>query len=246
MNAPFLMPPRDFNASGRRPGLIGRSLVRKAMQPAEVARVERLSGPFVIVDLCGAAVRATRWSAGQRASLIFDQSLAGRTYTPFGWDREGERVRFMFHVHGKGVASEWAWQVGKGDACGLVGPAASIETPRAGTGDMLFGDETSIATALSGGLDRTQGRQCVFEATDVSMLRQALSEVGLQQAQVIARRPDLSHLDEVRSALASVGDSSNLTLTGNARSIQRLHQLRGPSFAVRTKAYWSPGKSGLT
>lgn len=246
MNAPLLAPARENRPESRRPGLIGRGLIRKMMQPAQVTRVERLPGPFVIVDLAGPAVDAAHWGPGQRASLIFDQSLAGRTYTPFGWNNRTGGVRFLFHIHGKGLASEWAWEVGKGAACGLVGPAASIDPPAAGTNALLFGDETSIATALSAGLDRTCGSQCVFEADDAPGLRQTLSAVGLQDARVIARRPDMAHLAEVQALLARAGADDVLALTGNARSIQRLHRMRGPSFAVRTKAYWAEGKSGLT
>ncbi len=246
MNAPLPAPARENRPKGRRPGLIERGLIRKMMQPAHVTRVERLPGPFVIVDLAGPAVEGAHWGPGQRASLIFDQSLAGRTYTPFGWSRRADGVRFLFHIHGKGLASEWAWEVGKGATCGLVGPAASIDPPAAGTARLLFGDETSIATALSAGLDETRGRQCVFEADDASGLRQTLAAVGLQDAHVIARRADMAHLAEVQPLLARAGAEDGLALTGNARSIQRLHRMRGPSFAVRTKAYWSQGKSGLT
>ncbi|KWT71266.1 hypothetical protein APY04_0517 [Hyphomicrobium sulfonivorans] len=114
---------------------------------------------------------------------------------------------------------------------------------------VLFGDETSFALAMA-----LQGNfpvaELMFEVSDAKESRGVLTAIGLGRAIVVERRDGDAHLSAIGADLSRhVASGARFVLTGRAQSIQSVSQALKKSgmasSSVKSKAYWSPGKSGL-
>ncbi len=250
-DSPLVPAPQADHGTGRRPGWLARKLIRQLMRPVQISLVEQLPGAFVMVELGGSSLAGLTWQPGQRLGLILNQELLSRTYTPMTWNARTGSVRLLLFRHGQGLASDWAGRVKAGDTCAIAGPVHSIDIPDASVPTAFFGDETSIATAVS--IAQAGGRparmRCLFEAGDARAAREVLRELGLGQAIVIERRPGDRHLEELRDEIEGrPGTQHALILTGKAASIRRLRRglHRNRTGRIINRVYWAPGKSGLT
>jgi NADPH-dependent ferric siderophore reductase len=221
---------------------------------ARVAEVTAPSEHFRFIDLVSKDLVGTRWRPGDKVQInVGDWNV--RTYTPLSIDAVAGRLRILAFAHGAGPGSIWARAVKADAGCHLLGPRGSLALGDATAPTVLFGDETSFAVAsnLETQLGTRSPARFVFEVTAPAESRLILEQLGLaERATLVDKRADGSHLDAaaraVRQALAELA-TSELVLTGNAGSIQRLRkQLKNEGVSLRqskTKAYWAHGKEGL-
>jgi ferric-chelate reductase (NADPH) len=85
-----------------------------------------------------------------------------------------------------------------------------------------------------------------------SASEQALTALGIRGAELVERRVDDAHLDELETTVETLVRRSSIqgaVLSGKATTLRavrrRLLDLGLSRGQIRTKAYWAPGKSGL-
>lgn len=232
-----------------KPGGVARALLRLMTRPARVAAVEALSPRFRLIDLEGDGLKGVAWSPGQKVQVVIGSGLSTRTYTPLSWDAESGRTRVLVFLHGEGPGSLWADGLLAGQDCQVLGPRRSLDLEDNHAPVVLFGDETSfgLAAALQGG---SADAELTFEVSDADESRSVLTALGLGRATVTERRDGDAHLPAIGANLSlHLARGALFVLTGKAQSIQNVSQvLRKSGMAssgVRSKAYWSPGKTGL-
>lgn len=244
------MAPGVDGSAGAKPGVLLRTIRRLIMREAMVSRCEDLGNKLRLISLEGPQLRGVEWQPGQKVQIAFGASFMTRTYTPIEWDAGAGRTRILAYAHGDAPGSRWTSNATPGDRCDLLGPRSSLDVGQVPSSPLaLFGDETSLALGYalrSGG----HSLSCFFEVTDVVEVRQAVDRVGLFEVELFGREQDDTHLAAMEARLASLADGgAAFVLTGRAPAIQRwrqtLRRLDVPSSRVITKAYWSPGKTGL-
>lgn len=235
-----------------KPGLVERAVTRLLMRPTTVSGVEALSPHFRLIDFEGKALKDCTCVPGQKIQVKLDGGLVTRTYTPIYWDGIKGSTRILSYAHGAGPGSDWTLRVAKGDERSIFGPRRSLDLEALPPSVAVFGDETSFGLAAALRHQGRDGRRLhhVFEVTEPSESLVILARLGIENASVIARQPDDAHLAEVDDAILRLLDSDiHFVLTGNARSIQRVHRalkVRGVSSQrLRAKVYWAHGKIGL-
>jgi len=231
---------------------ISGSLKRLLFRELTVGRVLHFSENFSRIDFVGEALRGVRFSCGDKVQIAFDGGP--RTYTPFSFDGARGALSVLIYLHGDGPSARWAKSVSEGERVFAFGPRGSLALA-AETGPLaLVGDETSfsLCRALLESRGTARGLSFVLEVTHSSESRPILDALELPDAQLIERRGDDLHLQQletsVRAALAR-DSTTRLVLTGKAPSIQALRKrLKAEPQAHAgqlVKAYWSPGKRGL-
>lgn len=231
------------------PGRITRALLRWMMRPARVAAVEALSPRFKLIDLEGEELKGVTWLPGQKVQIGIGPGFSTRTYTPLSWDPDAGKTRLLVFLHGDGPGSQWAASLRKGETWQFLGPRRSLEMPSASEPVILFGDETSFALAM-GMQNRFPRAEFMFEVSDAAESRAVLTAIGLGQAKVVERRDGDAHLAAIGADLSQPPANGALfVLTGRAQSIQSLSRALKKSgmasSSLKSKAYWSPGKTGL-
>ncbi|WP_343314179.1 siderophore-interacting protein [Brucella sp. BE17] len=230
-------------------GPITRALLRWMMRPARIAAVETLSPRFRFVDLEGNNLKNVTWQPGQKVQVGVGAGFSTRTYTPVSWDADLGQTRLLAFLHGDGPGSQWAGSLRKGDTCQFFGPRRSLDMSRGDEPVVLFGDETSFALAMA-----MEGKspvaELIFEVSDAEESRGVLTAIGLGRATVVERRDGDAHLAAIGADLSRhVASGARFVLTGRAQSIQNVSQALKKSgmasSSVKSKAYWSPGKTGL-
>jgi ferric-chelate reductase (NADPH) len=231
------------------PGRLTRTLLRWMMRPARVAAVQTLSPRFRLVALEGDGLKGVEWLPGHKIQVAIGSGFSTRTYTPISWDADAGQMTLLAFLHGDGPGSHWAGTVREGDACQLFGPRRSVDLSDVGETIVLFGDETAfgIAAALQ---CRCATAELVFEVSDAMESREVLKAIGLGRATLIERRHDNAHLTTIGDELIPfVARGARFVLTGKAQSIQSVSQVlkKGgmKSSNVKSRAYWSPEKTGL-
>lgn len=245
LNADTIPPPQPPTTPGR----VTRALRRWIMRPARVATVETLSPHFRLIDLEGEALKGVTWLPGQKVQVAIGSGFSSRTYTPISWDANAGRTRLLAFLHGDGPGSRWAASLLQGEGCQFLGPRSSLDVPGADAPVVLFGDESTFG--LGAALQREGvAAEWVFEVSDAAESRAVLTAIGLAQATVIERREGDAHLSAIGADLSRhVARGARFVLTGKAQSIQSVSKaLKKSGVApsnVKSKAYWSPGKTGL-
>ena len=247
-------------AQGGAPGLLGHALLKLVSQPASVASVRALSVRLRLVTLRSPAFRTLVAAPGDKLQLRV-AGMSFRTYTPLRLTGDADALDFVGCLHGGATpAAKWLADARAGDACHVRGPRRSMDLAAIRQSTVFFGDETAIGLAAAlctlplGGLDT----HFVLEVDDADDTRRALGALAglgldrLRQAQLVQRRVDGAHLDEVEEIFARLAGADafrHFVLAGHARSIQRLVRvLRHAGVAparMLAKAYWAPGKVGL-
>ncbi len=244
-SADTIPPPRPATTPGR----ITRALLRWMMRPARVAAVEALSPRFRLIDLEGECLKNVAWQPGQKVQVAIGAGLSSRTYTPMSWDADAGRTRMLAYLHGDGPGSRWAGSLLAGQVCQFLGPRRSLDLSGADGPVILFGDETSFGLAAALRNDPA-ATELVFEVSGAAESRAVLTAIGLDRATVIERRDGGVHLAAIGADLSRhVTPNARFVLTGKAQSIQSVSQALKKSgmgsSSVKSKAYWSPGKTGL-
>lgn len=104
-----------------------------------------------------------------------------------------------------------------------------------------------LCPSQSEGIEAVTG---FFEIGDVEASSSVATQLDLQNYALVGRKAEDAHLSEFESRLSALADAgATFVLTGKAGSIQRIRRtlkaLDVPSQRIRTKAYWTPGKTGL-
>lgn len=230
-------------------GLVG----ERFLSEARVAETNAVSRSFRFIDLESPAFRGLRWRPGEKVQInVGDWNV--RTYTPLSLDPEEGRLGVLAYVHGNGPGSRWAATARPGDVCRVLGPRASLNVSQNPEPVVLFGDETAVAmaTTLKRSASRPAEMAFVFESAVPDEIQTIARDVGLESIEVLA--PACGAEEAARSVLCAVEDlggsgTCRVILAGKAQSIQavreRLRTLGFPMGRVRSKAYWSEGRSGL-
>jgi NADPH-dependent ferric siderophore reductase len=204
----------------------------------------RVSGPWLREASC---------AAGDKLQIMIIES-GPRTYSPYGFDAGSGKLDFLAYVHGATASAAWIRSARPGESFRAFGPRSSLPLASL-TGPVVFlGDETSFgaAAALRQARAAADGVRYVFEASQPDEASGVLSELGLREPAVVARKPGHAHLDALEQALRAAFDqqpSSRLVLTGHAQTIQGLRKrIKAQPIAASgqtVKAYWADGKRGL-
>lgn len=113
----------------------------------------------------------------------------------------------------------------------------------------LGGDEASFGLGAALQHERVAA-ELVFEVSAAAESRAVLTAIGLAQATVIECRKGDAHLAAFGADLSRhVARGARFFLTGKAQPIQSVSKALKKSGVtssnVKSKAYWSPGKTGL-
>ena len=201
-----------------------------------VREVEDIGPHFRRVAVESETAGALRYRAGDKVQVrVGGWKL--RTFTPFTLAAAPELVQLLVFHHAPSPAGIWARSLAVGDLLELFGPRKSIVLEEIG-GATLFGDETSIAAALS-------TTRSVLETDHESEVREVLARFGATGVTLVPRRHGDEHLRELGERLRA--EAEPLVLTGRAQSIQSMRSHLGAERKriAKTKAYWSVGRSGL-
>jgi ferric-chelate reductase (NADPH) len=222
------------------------------LRPAVVTAATHLSGHFRLVELAGERLKTLSWVPGEKVQFHLGK-MNSRTYTPIAWNPHEGTAQFIMFLHGHGPGSEWAESLKQGSQCRFMGPRSSLNFSEIDGDSIFFGDETSIAAAMA--LHSSNGdrdNRFVFEVSSLVESGEVLQRIGLPNAKLVKKTPDLSHLAEVEESLVEASSdvvSPRWIFTGKGQSIQSLRRMlrarRMTLSQVKTKAYWAEGKTGL-
>ncbi len=216
-----------------------------------ITRVEAPASSFRRLTLSGEALRSASYAPGDKVQVMLADGV--RTYSPFAFDAARGTLDLLVYLHGDASpGARWAARAEVGDEVLLFGPRGSLPLSvlTAAGPVVLFGDETSFGVAHALCEHAGDAARLVFE---VSSRDEALAALGplAARAELVARSAAGEHIQELceplRAALAE--PTSQLVLTGHARSIQRvraeLPAKPGARPTQKVKAYWALGKTGL-
>jgi NADPH-dependent ferric siderophore reductase len=249
--------PSAETAEAKPLGTIKNALLKFQTLQATVVDVHQPADRFRLITLEGEALKNTQWRPGQKIQLRLG-GFKARTYTPVLWDRVEGVTQILTYLHYQMVATTpgtiWAGSARVGDRCSLSAPRESLNLPALQRPAFFFGDETSIGLArslktTSGGFD---GISFVLEASSPVESRKVLDTLNMPTISLVGRTRDDAHLSQVEALMLQTlqaDASSQFVLTGKARSVQRLTQFlkahQVPPSQIHSRAYWTPGKTGL-
>ncbi len=250
-------PPSVDTVESRPVGAFKNALLKLKTLPATVVDIHQPAERFRLITLEGEALKKVQWRPGQKIQMRLG-GFTARTYTPILWDATEGVTQILTYLHYQMVATTpgtlWAHGVGIGDRCSLSAPRESLNLSALPRPTVFFGDETSIglARALKATARGFDDMTFVLEVTSPSEVRKVLDALNMPNISLVARTRDDAHLSRVEEILQQSLESSATTqfvMSGKARSIQRLTQfLRArnvPASQLNSRAYWTPGKTGL-
>lgn len=218
-----------------------------------VDEVRDLTPHFRRVRVSGSWLQSASVSPGDKLQVMVLE-CGPRTYTPFAHDAAAGTLELLAYVHGQTPTASWVRGLAKGVTFHAVGPRGSLALAELKGPVVLFGDETSFAsaTALQEARGGHDGVAFVFECGQSDEARSVLDDLGVSGHSLIERQSGRSHLPalerELRAALAKHA-GAQLVLTGHAQTIQALRAVlkaQPPTYAgQKVKAYWADGKRGL-
>ncbi len=216
---------------------------------ATVAKVADIAESFRLIELEGPALRKSRGGPGDKIQVRAAR-FGMRTYTPVGWDADRGRTRICAFTHGAGPGARWVSTLREGDPCSFFGPRGSVSLAKITGPIVLFGDETSLGIAAALSALGVPGSRIVLEATSSAAATRVVNTLELGSTDVVAKTSDDAHLQRASELVAEAATASDVTvvLTGRARSIvevRRLLRQRSVSAAIKSKAYWADGRTGL-
>jgi NADPH-dependent ferric siderophore reductase len=233
---------------------LGAVLEKTLMAPAKIVSVKAL-GRFRLIELRGEGLKKSGWEPGDKLRVkLGDLDL--RTYTPTAWDDAKGVTKLLAWLPGRGPGSAWANAAKAGESFHFKGPKESLKLSKAAEGPVVFfGDETAVgaAAALRGLRPGDRSVRFFFELSDPAGAGAALSAVGLEDAVVVKREDDGSHLKPLRRKIVECVEAwteeGRVFLVGNQESLKELKsgigKKVGDKAKVKTKVYWREGKKGL-
>jgi NADPH-dependent ferric siderophore reductase len=228
-----------------------RYLRNRHFERAVITDVCDINQNFRFVSIHSDAFRTCPESRGHKVHFrVNDINL--RTYIPIRCNPCLAVADFLLFLPRNGPGSSWATSLAKGDVCQVRVSKPSLNVTQVKGRTVFFGDETSIASAmtLSQSAYAAYEHTYVFEASSLPLAEQMIRHAGLVNSIVVQKRIDRAHLSEV--APLSFASSRDLTLpnwifTGCKQSIRRLQQqlvhdgIRFTEMIV--KPYWTEGEA---
>jgi len=235
----------------KKPGFVEATFLKYFTRKAKVTSVEVLSEHFRLVTLQGEELKDHVFAVGQKTQIPIG-GLSARTFTPIMWDNVLGRTKFLAFCHGDTPAVRLVNALKEGSDIAMFGPRGSLDLGSLATPALLFGDETSFGLAASLSASGAGDVAFLFEVTSVTEAKAVLAALGIANAVLVERMTGDMHLDQLESQMAQMVEARRLkqfVLTGKSVAIQRLSRaLKAQGVAtaaIKAKAYWAPGKTGL-
>ncbi|MET4664072.1 siderophore-interacting protein [Sphingomonas sp. PvP056] len=231
-------------------GALSRAFARVIARRATIVTTEKLGHDLVVITLEAPGFKGVKWTPGEKVQIAMSSIFETRTYTPFEWDRDMGRLRILGFLHGSGPGCDWLRTARAGDSCDVLGPRHSLTVGPAEGPVAFFGDETSVAFAYALSREGRNLCSCFVEVRNAESTHDLCKQWNLNTMNVVARTANESHLNTLRAALPALADEgATFILTGKAQTIQHLQaglkDLNVQPRRIMSKAYWSPGKTGL-
>jgi len=223
--------------------------IKSALKRGMANRAGR-QGEIVEVEWLSASLRRIVWSEPQTPELRVGDKIkvhvgegAMRSYTPSAIDAVNGRLEMIAHVHGHGVGSDWARDLGVGDTITYMGPAKSFvlgDNPAPWA--VFYGDETAIGLAKV--LVSHSGVERILGAIELEEASQGVVEAsGLELDEVTKHEGGETGLVAHLEALEFPEGRGEFWLSGEASSILALREsilnMGVGRDQIRLKAYWS-------
>ena len=235
----------------KKPGFVEATFVKYFTRKAKIASVEVMSEHFKLVTLSGDELKDHVFVVGQKTQIPVG-GLSTRTFTPITWDSVLGRTKFLAYCHSDTPAAELIGALKEGGDIAMFGPRSSLDLSALASPALLFGDETSFGLAASLAASGVSDVAFLFEVTSVTEAKAVLGALGISNAALVERMAGDMHLDQLESQMMQMVEARKPTqfvLTGKSVSIQRLSRaLKAQGVtttAIKAKAYWAPGKTGL-
>ena len=207
-----------------------------------VAEIEDLSPKIRRLRIVGPSIKGMQWVPGQKIKIQAGPKL--KSYIPARIDSEQGWMDIIFHLHGNGLASDWASNVSIGEATHYIGPANSMPfIDKLPDWALFFGDETTVGLAIAL-IDALPPQVQALGAIELEE-----QDMGALETTALSLTP-VKRLDHHGEALlqwlnnATLPDGEGIVwLSGEAGSIRDLKQAlikRGVRRdQLKMKAYWS-------
>ena len=228
------------------------AVARRILKSATVSAVADL-GPVRRIKLAGSDLIDVAWTPGDKIRF----HLGGfdlRTYTPMSWEPVVGSTVVLAYRHGDGPGATRSRDGEVGAEVHFLGPQRSVRLDELDAAPLLVGDETSIGLHAAWRTYRPDVAPVaeVMEVSDGAAFGSALAAVGLGDTELVERRPDDAHLDDLARLVADrvrTDPAAPVVLTGRAQTIAAIRRhLKDEGLASRShraKAYWDPNRSGL-
>ncbi len=179
-----------------------------------------------------------------------------RHYTPSHFNSGQGICEVIFYLHDKGVGSDWAKRLQKGDAVKLLGPGGKLSYTSSFTKHFVFGDETSLGLMACMRNEAHKNDQSFFALAEASIPHGEWANVfSIQPAVCVTSSfedpagPAIRFLNESEDEWTPAVKNTCFYLTGRAKSILAMRKYllsRGADMKqIRTEPYWAEGKKGL-
>ncbi|MGV8995470.1 MAG: siderophore-interacting protein [Parvibaculaceae bacterium] len=235
----------------KKPGFVEATFLKYFTRKAKVTAVEILSEHFKLVTIEGEALKDHVFVVGQKTQIPIG-GMSSRTFTPIMWDNVAGATKFLAYCHSDTPAARLVGALTVGGDIAMFGPRGSLDLSALPSPALLFGDETSFGLAQSLAASGAGDVAFLFEVTSVTEAKTVLGLLGISNAVLVERMAGDTHLDQLESQMVQMVGARVLkqfVLTGKSVSIQRLSRAlkaRGvTTAAIKAKAYWAPGKTGL-
>lgn len=217
-------------------GKLVRMISRVAFPRATIAATQRVGGFQRLVLRC----EVSKPAAGTKLQPLLPSDDT-RTYTPIG---ASEGLVLLGWTHAGGPGARWMSGARPGEVLPFVGPQRSLALDAGPV--VLVGDETSVAVAASFAVERPGALHAIIQAEGAADVRGAAESVGLSQIEVVPRGDTTATVAAVHESLSSIPNAV-VALTGGSELVVTVREaLRQAGVRnIKTKTYWSPGKTGL-
>lgn len=185
------------------------------------------------------------------ANVIRVSETEYRNYTVAYHDSEKGIFDIIFHLHGKGVGSQYIDSLVTNDELYISPPRGKrLYEPKVGQ-QFVFGDETSLGLACSflPILEQNQHQfQFYFELDEENQNVPEL--LGLQNFTVFPKNGSFRNekwISDLPLFKTPEWDPANFVLIGNVKSVQAFRKVveSNTSGKITTQGYWLEGKRGL-
>jgi len=220
------------------------------MRTLRVAEIEYITERIRLIHLCG-NLSGFNYQVGYAVAILVGQRQL-RNYTVSAIDVDKGTIEIIIHLHGNGPGSDFFHQL-------LIGDEVQMSTARglkqyyaSNSQHVFFGDETSLATAVSLAREikrNKQQGQFIFELDECNL--DAPQRLGIADALIYPKQGIFGDIDAIGTLdvlKANAWQNANYILTGNVSSIQ---QFKKSLKALKTgakiisKGYWLAGKRAM-
>jgi NADPH-dependent ferric siderophore reductase len=233
-----------------------RRLLDPFMSQTEIVEVDQVGPTMRRITFEGPSLRGWVWTPGQQVRVQVAglpgplDLVAGLRRTYSIWSHTTEAVELCVVDHGDGPGARWARAAQPGDEVMMTKPQGDFVL-RPSTHHLFVGDETaSVAIgAMRRAVPDDEQAQIVLEIDEPANALPIPGHVQWLYRRDQSAASSASLLEAVRNLLLPA-EPGTAYLAGEARTIQMIRQHlvtdRGWNRKdVRTKPFWTPGKTGM-